>query len=70
MKKILSLFAAVVLLASAAYAKEKVTLLMDWFPQGNQSGFRQARGTLGFSTSLNRQLAALSSIFTISIIER
>jgi len=43
MMKILSLFAAVVLLASAAYAKEKVTLLMDWFPQGNQSGFWQAQ---------------------------
>ncbi len=43
MKKIISLFAAFVLLASAAYAKEKVTLLMDWFPQGNQSGFWQAQ---------------------------
>ena len=43
MKKIISLFAAFVLLASAAYSKEKVTLLMDWFPQGNQSGFWQAQ---------------------------
>ncbi|MDC0229952.1 ABC transporter substrate-binding protein [Deltaproteobacteria bacterium] len=43
MKKIISLFATVVFLASVAYAKEKVTLLMDWFPQGNQSGFWQAQ---------------------------
>ena len=43
MEKIISLFAVVVFLASAAYAKEKVTLLMDWFPQGNQSGFWQAQ---------------------------
>ena len=42
MKKIIALFAAVVLLASVAYTKE-VTLLMDWFPQGNQSGFWQAQ---------------------------
>ena len=38
MKKIIALFATVVLMASVAYTKE-VTLLMDWFPQGNQSGF-------------------------------
>ena len=25
------------------FAKDKVTLLMDWFPQGNQSGFWQAQ---------------------------
>ena len=42
MKKIIALFATVVLMASVAYTKE-VTLLMDWFPQGNQSGFWQAQ---------------------------
>ena len=40
MKKLIALF-SVILLAGASYAKE-VTLLMDWFPQGNQSGYWQA----------------------------
>jgi len=47
MKKIIALFAAVVLLSTVGfvntYAKEKVTILMNWFPQGNQSGFWQAQ---------------------------
>jgi len=41
MKKLIALF-SVILLAGASYAKE-VTLLMDWFPQGNQSGYWQAQ---------------------------
>ena len=41
MKKLFALF-SVILLAGASYAKE-VTLLMDWFPQGNQSGYWQAQ---------------------------
>ena len=41
MKKLIVLFSAI-LLAGASYAKE-VTLLMDWFPQGNQSGYWQAQ---------------------------
>ena len=41
MKKLIVLF-SVILLAGASYAKE-VTLLMDWFPQGNQSGYWQAQ---------------------------
>ena len=42
MKKIIVLIAALGL-ATAVYAKKEVTLLMDWFPQGNQSGFWQAQ---------------------------
>ena len=41
MKKILISLVALVFTTSA-FAKE-VTLLMDWFPQGNQSGFWQAQ---------------------------
>ena len=41
MKKLIALF-SVILLAGASYAKE-VTLLMDWFPQGNQSGYWHAQ---------------------------
>jgi len=41
MKKLIALF-SVIFLAGAYYAKE-VTLLMDWFPQGNQSGYWQAQ---------------------------
>ena len=41
MKKLIALL-SVILLAGASYAKE-VTLLMDWFPQGNQSGYWQAQ---------------------------
>ena len=41
MKKLIVLFSAI-FLAGASYAKE-VTLLMDWFPQGNQSGYWQAQ---------------------------
>ena len=41
MKKLIALF-SVIFLAGASYAKE-VTLLMDWFPQGNQSGYWQAQ---------------------------
>ena len=42
MKKILiSLVSVVVFFTTSAFAKE-VTLLMDWFPQGNQSGYWQA----------------------------
>ena len=41
MKKLIALF-SVILLAGASYAKE-VTLLIDWYPQGNQSGFWQAQ---------------------------
>ena len=43
MKKIIALIAAVFLLSTVVYSKQKVTLLMDWFPQGNQSGFWQAQ---------------------------
>jgi len=41
MKKIYSIILAI-FISSLAYAKEEVTLLMDWFPQGNQSVFWQA----------------------------
>ena len=41
MKILIALF-SVIFLAGASYAKE-VTLLMDWFPQGNQSGYWQAQ---------------------------
>ena len=43
MKKIISLIAAIAFFATIGLAKQKVTLLMDWFPQGNQSGFWQAQ---------------------------
>ena len=46
MKKLIALF-SVILLAGASYAKE-VTLLMDWFPQGNQSGYWQAQFDNGY----------------------
>ena len=46
MKKIFS-FLVVLVLSTTMFgitnAKQKVTLLMDWFPQGNQSGFWQAQ---------------------------
>ena len=41
MKNILAVIVAFFMMMSVTYAKEKVTLLMDWFPQGNQSGFWQ-----------------------------
>ena len=43
MKKIIALIAAIAFFATIGLAKQKVTLLMDWFPQGNQSGFWQAQ---------------------------
>ena len=42
MKKIIALIAALGL-ATTVFATREVTLLMDWFPQGNQSGFWQAQ---------------------------
>ena len=42
MKKIL-ISLIVLTFAFPIFAKDKVTLLMDWFPQGNQSGFWQAQ---------------------------
>ena len=42
MKKIL-IKLIVLTFAFPIFAKDKVTLLMDWFPQGNQSGFWQAQ---------------------------
>ena len=42
MKKIITLIAALSL-ATTGFATREVTLLMDWFPQGNQSGFWQAQ---------------------------
>ena len=42
MKKIL-ISLIVSTFAFPIFAKDKVTLLMDWFPQGNQSGFWQAQ---------------------------
>ena len=42
MKKIIALIATIVFFVTVAHSKE-VTLLMDWFPQGNQSGFWQAQ---------------------------
>ena len=42
MKKILISVIALTF-AFPIFAKDKVTLLMDWFPQGNQSGFWQAQ---------------------------
>ena len=41
MRKLLLSLVAIVF-AAGLHAKE-VTLLMDWFPQGNQSGFWQAQ---------------------------
>ena len=43
MKKIIALIAAIAFFATIGLAKQKVTLLVDWFPQGNQSGFFQAQ---------------------------
>ena len=43
MKNIFAVIVAFFMMMSVTYAKEKVTLLMDWFPQGNQSGFWQAQ---------------------------
>ena len=42
MKKIITLIAALSL-ATTVFATREVTLLMDWFPQGNQSGYFQAQ---------------------------
>ena len=42
MKKIL-ISLIVLTFAFPIFAKDKVTLLMDWFPRGNQSGFWQAQ---------------------------
>ena len=42
MKKIIALIAALGL-ATTVFATREVTLLMDWFPQGNQSGYFQAQ---------------------------
>jgi len=42
MKKLL-INLIVLTFAFPIFAKDKVTLLMDWFPQGNQSGFWQAQ---------------------------
>ena len=41
MKKLLVSIVAI-MFATVGFAKEEVTLLMDWFPQGNQSGYWQA----------------------------
>ena len=41
MKKLLVSIVAL-MFATVGFAKEEVTLLMDWFPQGNQSGYFQA----------------------------
>lgn len=41
MKKLITLIATVFMMSTVALAEE-VTLLMDWFPQGNQSVFWQA----------------------------
>ena len=46
MKKLLSFLVVLILsttLFGISQAKQKVTLLMDWFPQGNQSGYFQAQ---------------------------
>ena len=46
MKKLIS-FLVVLIFSTTMFgivnAKQKVTLLMDWFPQGNQSGYWQAQ---------------------------
>ena len=42
MKKIIALITALGL-ATTVFATREVTLLMDWFPQGNQSGYFQAQ---------------------------
>ena len=52
MNKILSLIAVIVLSTTTVFAKQKVTLLMDWFPQGNQSGFWQAQFDNQYHTDL------------------
>ena len=43
MKNIFAVIVAFFMMMSVTYANEKVPLLMDWFPQGNQSGFWQAQ---------------------------
>ena len=46
MNKLISFLVVLVLSTTMfgfANAKQKVTLLMDWFPQGNQSGYWQAQ---------------------------
>jgi NitT/TauT family transport system substrate-binding protein len=49
--KLLSTIVAMLFFATAVQAKE-VTLLMDWFPQGNQSVFWQAQFDTKFSADL------------------
>jgi len=43
MKNLFAIIVAFFMMVGVAPAKQKVTLLMDWFPQGNQSGFWQAQ---------------------------
>ena len=56
MKKILISLVAFVF-ATSAFAKE-VTLLMDWFPQGNQSGYWQAEFDNRYHTDVTIKVKA------------
>ena len=58
MKKILiSLVSVVVFFTTSAFA-EQVTLLMDWFPQGNQSGYWQAEFDNRYHTDVTIKVKA------------
>jgi NitT/TauT family transport system substrate-binding protein len=58
MKKILiSLVSVVVFFTTSAFAKQ-VTLLMDWFPQGNQSGYWQAEFDNRYHTDVTIKVKA------------
>jgi NitT/TauT family transport system substrate-binding protein len=50
--KVIAVSLVSLLFISSAQAKKEVTLLMDWFPQGNQSVFWQAQFDTKFSNDL------------------
>ena len=57
MKKLLVSIVAL-MFATVGFAKEEVTLLMDWFPQGNQSGYWQAEFDNKYHTDVTIKIKA------------
>ena len=57
MKKLLVSIVAI-MFATVGFAKEEVTLLMDWFPQGNQSGYWQAEFDNKYHTDVTIKIKA------------
>ena len=57
MKKLLVSIVAL-MFATVGFAKEEVTLLMDWFPQGNQSGYWQAEFDNQYHTDVTIKIKA------------